>query len=316
MKPLLATSAALLLFAACGNTADDTTPTAGSGATPATVQTDAATADATVTPTEATEATTTDASTPDAITPDPTTLDAGSTSSGAVAASTMIAAIESVDWPSNVTVSIDEGAGTWTITTNGRPSHELPDQYLLPKAGVDATTVTLDILEIGSTPTQEVAGSWTLTLTPTLADAATNLFGPVAIATSGGWINDPYEADQATIAVESNFTIDGVDFLDDCSGHFNPMGYHYHGIPYCMTTEIDTTGQHSALLGFAADGFPVYGPQGTDGSEVTGLDDCRGEYGPTPEFPDGIYHYHLTTVFPYTTLCLSGTVAESAHAGH
>ena len=153
-------------------------------------------------------------------------------------------------------------------------------------------------------------------LNPTLADAATNLFGPVAIATSGGWINDPYEADQATIAVESNFTIDGVDFLDDCSGHFNLMGYHDHGIRYCLTAEIDTTGQHSALLGFAADGFPVYGPQGTDGSEVADLDDCRGEFGPTPEFPDGVYHYHLTTVFPYTTLCLSGTVAESAHAGH
>jgi hypothetical protein len=303
VKRLLATSSALLLLAACGSTDDDTSSSAAAtAAAPVATQVAESMVETTVVPATEPAAATTPVSAP--------------TASTAVDVATMVAAINSVDWPDNVSVSIDEAAGTWTITTNGRPAHELPDQYLLPKAGVDARTVTLDILEIGNTPNQEVSDSWTLSLTPEVADSATNLFGPVAIATSGGWINDPYEGDQKTIALESNFTIDGIDFLDDCSGHFNPMGYHYHGIPYCMTAEIDTAGQHSALLGFAADGFPVYGPQGDDGSEVTGLDECRGEFGPTPELPQGIYHYHLTTTFPYTTLCLSGTVSESAHAGH
>jgi hypothetical protein len=55
---------------------------------------------------------------------------------------------------------------------------------------------------------------------------------------------------------------------------------------------------------------------GDDGTEETDLDECRGRVGATPEFPDGVYHYHLTTTFPYTTLCLSGAVSSSAHGGH
>ena len=150
-------------------------------------------------------------------------------------------------------------------------------------------------------------------MTPTLAASPTNLFGPLAVASSGAVINDPYEGDQRTIAVEANFMIDGVGFIDDCNGHFNPMGYHYHGIPRCITTKVDQPGAHSSLVGFAIDGFPVYGPNDTGGNEVTRLDACRGHVGPTREFPNGVHHYHLTSTFPYTTLCLSGTPAHTAH---
>ena len=53
------------------------------------------------------------------------------------------------------------------------------------------------------------------------------------------------------------------------------------------------------FLGFAADGFPIYGPKNPDSLNVSGLDDCNGEYGPTPDFPDSIYHYHTISVAPY-----------------
>jgi len=43
------------------------------------------------------------------------------------------------------------------------------------------------------------------------------------------------------------------------------------------------------------------------------LDVCNGHFGPTPEFPDGIYHYHSTMMngegdmgFPYFLLCYHG----------
>jgi len=248
-----------------------------------------------------------------------TTATTGATATTAATATTsatsnMAEAVRNLAWGDNVTITIDETAGTWTISGNGRPDQDLPAQYLIPKAGVDARTVTLDILEVGATSDQEVPFTWTLPLEPQLAAGSTSMFGAVAVASSGGYINDPYEADQATIALESNFVIDGIGFIDDCNGHFNPMGYHYHGIPTCITAEIDQPGQHSSLLGFAIDGFPVYGPQDTDGNEVTDLDDCQGHFGPTPEFPGGVYHYHLTTTFPYTTLCLSGTPA--VHMNH
>ena len=234
---------------------------------------------------------------------------ATSATTAATGTTNMAEAIRSLAWGDNVTITIDEAAGTWTISGNGRPSHDLPAQYLVPKAGVDARTVTLDILEVGSTSDQEVPFTWTLPLEPELAASSTSMFGAVAVAISGGYINDPYEGDQKTIALEGNFIIDGVGFIDDCNGHFNPAGYHYHAIPTCITAEIDEAGQHSSILGFAIDGFPVYGPQDTDGIEVTDLDQCQGHFGATPEFPEGVYHYHLTTTFPYTTLCLSGTPA-------
>lgn len=34
------------------------------------------------------------------------------------------------------------------------------------------------------------------------------------------------------------------------------------------------------------------------------LDMCNGHFGPTPEYPDGIYHYHITVEFPYIPRCL------------
>ena len=91
-----------------------------------------------------------------------------------------------------MTVKVDEAAGTWRISSNGRPDHALPAQYLLPKPGVDARTITLDKLQIGATPDQKVPFTWTLTLTPSRAAAPTKLFGAVAVASSGAVINDPY----------------------------------------------------------------------------------------------------------------------------
>lgn len=73
-----------------------------------------------------------------------------------------------------------------------------------------------------------------------------------------------------------------------------------------------TSDEHSKILGYAFDGFPVYGPVGfaNDGdvkvmrSSYDGegefcrgagdLDVCNGIYCPTPEYPGGVYHYVVT----------------------
>ena len=48
------------------------------------------------------------------------------------------------------------------------------------------------------------------------------------------------------------------------------------------------------------DGFPVYGPE-ENGMEITNadLDEFHGHFGPTKQFPTGIYHYHFTDEDPY-----------------
>jgi hypothetical protein len=33
------------------------------------------------------------------------------------------------------------------------------------------------------------------------------------------------------------------------------------------------------------------------------LDQCNGHFAPTTENPEGIYHYHITTAYPYIPRC-------------
>ncbi|MEZ5424780.1 MAG: YHYH protein [Pyrinomonadaceae bacterium] len=41
------------------------------------------------------------------------------------------------------------------------------------------------------------------------------------------------------------------------------------------------------------------------------LDQCNGRFGKTPEFPEGIYHYFLTSEYPFIPRCVRGTPDES-----
>lgn len=46
------------------------------------------------------------------------------------------------------------------------------------------------------------------------------------------------------------------------------------------------------------------------------LDACGGHVGPTPEFPEGIYHYHMTAnEVPYSIDCYHGEVKVAARPG-
>jgi hypothetical protein len=85
--------------------------------------------------------------------------------------------------------------------------------------------------------------------------------------------------------------------FDQYGGHPAQGGeYHYHVEPVYLTTKFGK----DALLGFLLDGFPVYGPE-EDGKTVTNadLDAYHGHEHPTADFPDGIYHYHITAEAPY-----------------
>lgn len=100
--------------------------------------------------------------------------------------------------------------------------------------------------------------------------------------------------------------------LDTCNGHPDQSGtYHYHMIGKCMS---DPGTGHSNLLGFAADGFGIYGVRGTDGKTLTDadLDACHGHThailwnGKTV----AMYHYHMTYDYPYSLGCYRGTPAS------
>jgi YHYH protein len=86
--------------------------------------------------------------------------------------------------------------------------------------------------------------------------------------------------------------------FDQSWGHPAPGGrYHYHVEPLYLTT---VKASRSSLLGFLLDGFPVYGPE-ENGTSVTNamLDDYHGHTHATTDYPNGIYHYHITGSDPY-----------------
>ena len=139
--------------------------------------------------------------------------------------------------------------------------------------------------------------------------------------------------------------------LDKYNAHVQPDGtYHYHGIPTGVLAAEEGTSV-PALLGFAADGFPIYGPYGfsdpkratalkklkssyrlksgtrpggpggryngkftQDWAYVAGagdLDQCNGRFAVTPEYPKGTYHYVLTDTFPFIPRCWMGNPDSS-----
>jgi hypothetical protein len=52
--------------------------------------------------------------------------------------------------------------------------------------------------------------------------------------------------------------------LDANNAHVQPTGaYHYHGVPVALVKKLGDRKQPT-LIGYAADGFPVYGPLGFD----------------------------------------------------
>lgn len=132
---------------------------------------------------------------------------------------------------------------------------------------------------------------FTITLTPTEASnkQATEM-GPIGISRNGVVFFNQYAAEGAPLTNEINS-------FDQYLGH--PTGrsqYHYHIEPTYLTEQFG----EDAFLGLLADGFPVYGPV-ENGTTITNsdLDIYHGHTGPTTDFPEGIYHYHVTSEDPY-----------------
>jgi len=95
--------------------------------------------------------------------------------------------------------------------------------------------------------------------------------------------------------------------LDVCGGHAGRGDdYHYHVKPGCMIAKMANAGD-DAIIGWAFDGFPIYGDNNPDGSLIApgDLDLCNGQ----PDETYG-YRYHTSTDAPYIVQCLMGKVAD------
>jgi hypothetical protein len=122
------------------------------------------------------------------------------------------------------------------------------------------------------------------------ATHAATPMGVMGVALNGIPFFNQYAAGGSPLSGEMNS-------FDQWWGHPTATSmYHYHVEPKYLTTVKATS---SSLMGFLLDGFPVYGPKETDGSDPAGLDVYHGHTHATVDYPAGMYHYHFTTAAPY-----------------
>jgi hypothetical protein len=105
---------------------------------------------------------------------------------------------------------------------------------------------------------------------------------------------------------------DATDMMDRCCGHPQQQGtYHYHKYPICVNSPWDDAGTgHSGLIGFAFDGYPLYGPYEEKGVLARDESGSRALNGFNMHYDkERGWHYHVTPgKFPYLIGGYWGTV--------
>ncbi len=194
-------------------------------------------------------------------------------------------------------------------------------------------------------PLQAQNEHWEVPRVPVAAATTTDvpLLGTAGFAVNGVPFFGPNEAAVPPDEAYGDPVYNGL--LDACEGH-TAFAYHYHAMPVkCLdaaslvaepwTNPDPAAGEASPIVGWALDGFAVYGPVecadagcgavqvmqsgyaktgdpktnawdayawAEHAGDATYLDACNGHEG-----PNGDYHYHATEGFPYIVGCFRGT---------
>jgi len=121
--------------------------------------------------------------------------------------------------------------------------------------------------------------------------------------------------------------------FDNCGGHGGKdHKYHYHVPPLCLLVSLGgevpkrsdwwlakhpeaqwpkVTSKQSPIIGWAVDGFPIFGPYDPETKEMhvsqgagcsSKLDECNGKL-----LSNGQYAYFITATYPYVPKCLKGS---------
>jgi hypothetical protein len=203
----------------------------------------------------------------------------------------------SVAWP-HASMSATLEQGQRVLRANDLPNHptgEFPVAQQDPAYQYDRNPNSIRAQQI----------VLTLPLDPQIAAQSACLeMGMIGFALSGAAIFNGLDAGGRDAVAH--------EIQDTCNGHPERQGqYHYHGYSPCMSTSSETGTQHSDLLGYALDGFGIYGLHGENGKALTNadLDACHG-HTHTALWNDKmqrVYHYHMTREYPYTLGCFTGT---------
>ena len=135
--------------------------------------------------------------------------------------------------------------------------------------------------------------------------------GPIGVMLTGAVLfNGVDEAGRDAVAHE---------IQDRCHGHPQQSGqYHYHSLSPCAAAGTSKTA-HSKLVGYALDGFGVFGLRGERGGLLTNadLDVCHGHTHAIlwRDKRTRMFHYHATLEYPYAIGCFRGTPVRTGPVG-
>jgi hypothetical protein len=190
----------------------------------------------------------------------------------------------------NVTVRFD--ADSMILHTHGLPNHptgRFPEDGFGPSFNPNSIQEQDETFYIPLVPKVNPNH---FALSSTRSNGALNM-GPIGVAVNGVVFFNPFDAG----------LMDASNLMDRCCGHPNPFGqYHYHKYPICLNSPwADEGNAHSPLIGWAFDGFPIYGPY--ESANIMAKD----ETGPAMLNAFNIHydaargwHYHVTPgKFPY-----------------
>ncbi len=202
-------------------------------------------------------------------------------------------------WSSNI--KFDESNPNIAVTGNGLPDHPTGDFPV-------SSSSTAYKYDRNPNSIKEQRIVYAIPAEPKIASNPTCLpMGAIGIALSGGVFFNALDADKRDAVAN--------EILDSCEGHPQQQGqYHYHHNSPCF--DQGKEGEHSPQLGYALDGFGIYGARGESGKIITNkeLDECHGH---TSTAIDRLgneineYHYHINNEFPYTLGCFKGEVDQS-----
>ena len=234
----------------------------------------------------------------------------------AAQANSLASTYRSARWAPGISVTFPSEC-SMTIWPGARPNHAVDALYLAPPLPGAAAAKALARTAVSGMPlvVTEYRGdgaqapiSFNVCPAKASTTTATNA-GVIGIMISGASLYKAAEiVGHRASALKDNASYrfknqagksDVAHFIDNCNGHPTPANagnsYHYHGLSPCVTAQVDKENGPSHLIGVALDGFPIYGDRDIDGKPValSQLDACNGITSPTPEFPQGVYHYVL-----------------------
>lgn len=176
------------------------------------------------------------------------------------------------------------------VGSDGLPTHTMMD-------GIIGTNLQVPIGQ-----NFRGANAWKIPLQPTPAATPTSAVdGPIGIAVNGVPIFNPCKQGGC-----QNGDTKVLGELDVCNGHAGRADdYHYHAAPTCLMAGRSANYWDTHPVGWALDGYAIFGYNNPDGTPATRDSTCGGNATPGPNAPSG-YAYHVTEVSPYVLSCFHG----------